>query len=270
MWELDDQDGLKREIVHDWALEKHARLRAYVDITRQTRRKYASNLPAYVDLYCGTGRARVDETGEVIDGGALVAAREAGRLAPFGQVHIGDKDPVHVGVCQRRLNAADVAGVVAHVGAAEQTARAVAERLNPYGLHLAFLDPYGLAALPFGVIETLGAFRRMDLLIHVSEMDHLQRDAIGKKEYDKLDVFAPGWRDRVDLSRRQDIVRRQVLDHWLDLVRALGYNVRDSSIERVTGGNNQPLYWLVFASKHGIAEDFWDKIRNVHPQGRLL
>jgi three-Cys-motif partner protein len=269
MWELDDHDGLKREIVHDWTLEKHSRLRAYVSISRQTRLKYARNAPAYIDLYCGTGRARVEETGEIIDGGALVATKEAGKQAAFGQVHIGDLAGENVQVCETRLLAAEVTRVIPHTGPAEQTAKAVAAQLNPFGLHLAFLDPYSLAALPFTVIETLGVFRRMDLLIHVSEMD-LQRDAIGKMEYDKLDVFAPGWHNVVDVAQRPNIVKRQILDHWLSKVRDLGYSVRDTSIERVTGGNNQPLYWLVFASKNSIADEFWDKIRNVHPQGRLL
>jgi hypothetical protein len=39
--------------------------------------------------------------------------------------------------------------------------------------------------------------------------------------------------------------------------------------ELVSGTAGQRLYWLVFVSRHELAGEFWDKIRNVTPQGRL-
>jgi hypothetical protein len=57
---------------------------------------------------------------------------------------------------------------IAYVGAAELTAREIVERLNPYGLHFAFLDPYNLDDLPFTVIESFSRLKRIDMLIHVS------------------------------------------------------------------------------------------------------
>jgi three-Cys-motif partner protein len=266
-WDTDPSDGLKRELVHHWVKEKHQRLQRYVSISRQARRKFNGNA-TYIDLYCGTGRASVIESGEVVDGGALVAAKEAAKLAPFGQIHIGDASAEHVHACHARLTAAGFTGVSTYAGTAEQTVRDVAARLSPYGLHLAFLDPYNLAALPFTVLQSLGSFSRMDLLIHMSLQD-LQREAFGKKAYWRLDAFAPGWRDHVDLSAKQELQRREFLQYWLGKITSLGYNVRDTS-ERVSGDRNQPLYLLVFASKSPIADALWEKIRNIHPQGRLL
>jgi hypothetical protein len=47
--------------------------------------------------------------------------------------------------------------------------------INPRGLHLAFLDPFKLAQLPFSIIEKMLKVQRMDMIIHVSLQD-LQRN----------------------------------------------------------------------------------------------
>jgi hypothetical protein len=40
--------------------------------------------------------------------------------------------------------------------------------------------------------------------------------------------------------------------------------------ELVTGPErNQRLYWLVMVSRHKLAQDFWDKIRNLSGQRDL-
>src|SRR5262249_9805077 len=70
-----DDDELPIEEVGPWAKEKHQRLRRYIDISRATRRKWVQGQggATYVDLYCGTGRAVIRDTGEKIDGSPLVA-----------------------------------------------------------------------------------------------------------------------------------------------------------------------------------------------------
>lgn len=266
-YEVDPDDGLTREIVGRWCQEKHLRLRHYVDITHATRRQYTANSPAYIDLYCGTGRARIRDTEEVVDGSSIVAVSEASKRNNFSQVHIADQNTRNLDVCRQRLEFIKSPDLRTYKGDAIDTAKEVVKNLNPWGLHLAFLDPYSLGALPFEVIQELGKLKRMDLIMHISEMD-LQRNIIGKNEVHKLDAFAPGWRMSVDISQPQPVVKNQVLQHWKGLFSALDYTVSDN-IERVRGGKNQPLYWLVFASRHNKADEFWKHISNVSPQGRL-
>jgi three-Cys-motif partner protein len=266
--DIDETDGLRRDLVGSWAPEKHLRLQRYVDITRSTRKMFASNAPAYVDLFCATGRSKVRGTTEAFDGSPLVAALEAQKGTPFGHVHIGDLDQVSLGACESRLVAAGVSGVQTHVGAAVDTARRVVDALNPYGLHLAFLDPYSLDALPFEVVRTLAKLKRMDFIIHISEMD-FQRNVIGKGEHHKLDAFAPGWRTAIDLTQPNHIVKRDLLAYYRTLLSQLGYKVSDN-IERVTGERNQPLYWLVLASRNELADRFWGQVSNVDPQQRMF
>lgn len=268
---VDPHDGLPLAEVGEWTLEKHARLRKYVDISRATRRKYVGKAGAtFIDLYCGPGRAKIRETGEVIDGSPLVAFETAVRgVVPFSEMYLADIDAESCETARARLLARTGAAQT-YIGPSDQTVEEVASRLNPLGLHFAFLDPFNLEALPFRVIRRLSEFKRMDLLIHVSAMD-LQRNLpqFISGENTALDVFAPGWRDAVDVAQRPEHVRRAILDHWLDLIRKLDMQP-SQGIERVTGGKKQLLYWLVFVSRHKLAQKFWDEIRDVSLQRPLL
>lgn len=264
-YEIDPDDGLKREIVGEWSAEKHLRLRRYIDITRDTRKKYSSNRPAYVDLYCATGRARIRETPDVVDGSAVVAATMLDPPAGFTDLYFGDLELEHLNACQARLQAANVPQNLYPLhGPAAETAKQVVKQINPYGLHLAFLDPYSIGALPFSVIETLGSVKRMDLIIHISEND-LQRNVIGKREFKRLDPFCPGWEGHVDRSAPNHVIKRQILEAWKANLASLGYKVSDN-IERVRGDRNQPLYWLVLAARNDLANRFWSAVSNVSPQ----
>jgi three-Cys-motif partner protein len=170
---MNDDDGLLLDEVGPWAKEKHERLRKYVDISRPTRRKFVqgSGGASYIDLYCGSGRAIVRDTGEKIEGSPLVAfksARDGG--VQFSEMHIADASEHLCRAAEQRLIRAGGRPSV-EVGPAEVTVRSIVNRLNPYGLHFAFLDPFNLQDLPFSAIEALGRLKRIDMLIHVSAQD---------------------------------------------------------------------------------------------------
>jgi three-Cys-motif partner protein len=267
-YEIDPEDGLRRAIVGDWAPEKHLRLQKYVDITRAVRRKFGGNA-TYIDLYCGPGRARLRKTGEVVEGSALVAAAEAMRRRnPYREVIIGDLNPVNVAACETRLSRLRVGNVRAYAGTAEDVAAKILPTLHPTGFNLAFLDPFNLESLPFQVIQTLAQAKSMDLLIHVSIMD-LQRNVRALMASGKLNSFAPGWDKKINSAATNPKLVMAVFEYWRSLLSQLGYLVSDN-IERVTGNRNQPLYWLVLASKHDLADKLWGEVSQVEPQGRLV
>lgn len=265
-YEPDPHDGLRRAIIGNWAPEKHLRLRKYVDITRAVRRKFGRNA-TYIDLYCGPGRARVRENGEVMEGSALVAAAEAAKREPYREIIIGDLDPVNVDACRDRLKKIPGTPVRAFTGTAADVAEQVLPTLHPTGFNLAFLDPFNIEALPFCVIQTLARAQRMDLLIHVSIMD-LQRNVRAMMTSGKLDAFAPGWRTTVNPAATNSALVMGVFEHWRGLLKGLGYIV-SSNIERVRGNRNQPLYWLVLASKHDLGDKLWGEVSQVEPQARF-
>jgi three-Cys-motif partner protein len=266
-------DGLPLDEVGLWANDKHDRLRKYIDISRAARRKFVqgSGGAAYIDLYCGAGRAAVRDSGEIIDGSPLVAfktAKEGG--VPFSEYYIADADKEKCNACAKRI--ANAGGRALEVtGPAEITAKRIVSQLNKYGLHFAFLDPYNLDDLPFAVFEAFSSLKRIDLLIHVSAQD-LQRnlDAYSMSVDGPLDRFAPGWRKVVDIKQSQRAARAAYVEYWISKMTALGLPPARHA-ELVSGTmKNQRLYWLVFVSRSDFAKSLWDKIRNVSGQGELL
>jgi len=265
-------DGLPVDEVGPWAKDKHERLYRYVDISRAARRKFVqgSGGATFIDLYCGSGRGFIRDTNEVIDGSPLVAfkcARQGG--VPFSEIHIADVDEEKCAAAATRI--ANAGGASAkYCGRAEDTAAQIVARLNPYGLHFAFLDPFNLDDLRFSVIETLSRLKRVDMLIHVSAQD-LQRnlDAYSVSVDGPLDHFAPGWRAAVDLNQTKSATRAAYISYWASKMEALGLPPARRA-ELVSGTTkNQRLYWLVFVSRSDFAKSLWEKIRNITGQGEL-
>ena len=189
---------------------------------------------------------------------------------PFSQVHIADNVQERCSAAQTRLLNLG-ARLTADVGAADATVDKIKGRLNPHGLHFAFLDPYNLNDLPFSVFEALASLKRIDLLIHVSAQD-LQRnlDAYSQSGNSPLDRFAPGWRAAVDLNQTQAATRAAFVSYWVSKMETLDLPPGRHA-ELVSGTTkNQRFYWLVFASRSDFAKSLWDKIRNVSGQGELL
>jgi three-Cys-motif partner protein len=259
-------DGLPATKVGAWTREKHERLLKYVGITRDVRRKFGNR--TYIELFCGPGRSVIEDRTEFIEGSPILAARAAKEsLVPYTEIHVADSDPIFIDAVVKRLPQ-DVGRVCPHTGLAEQTVDEIVSRIDPYGLHFAFLDPYKLDPLPFSVIEKLAKFEHMDMLIHVSIHD-FQRNLRNymKERGGPLDRFAPGWRDAISGQDVDRNIRLKIFQHWLDLIRSL--DMAASEGELVSGSNNQPLYWLVLVARHPLAHEFWDKIRNVSDQRRL-
>jgi three-Cys-motif partner protein len=256
--------GSELQEVGAWADDKHARVRAYVDLAAKTVGKnYVGPSKGgfcYVDRFCGAGRARVKNTDRVIDGSPLVAAAAARAVGtPFTCIYIADINQSYVDQCAARLREHGE-HVRTYVGPASNTTIEIARDLPKHGLHFAFLDPFDLEALPFEVIRQLATFKRMDILAHFSAMD-LQRnfDEFLRIDESALDSFAPGWRSKVPIQMGKREQRRNAREHWEELMAEVGLPTA-ALIELVRGTKNQPLYWLIFAAKSDLARKFWDVI----------
>lgn len=266
-----DEDGWPREIVGEWARDKYARLAKYVDISRGARAEFVGKGRAgasYIELFCGPGRVRMRDTDKVTHGSTLVAwVQSADSSTAFTAVHVADADSRLVDASVARLRNY---GAPAHpeIGKAQETIARIIPKLNEYALHVAFLDPYNLGALPFDVIRNLARLKRMDILIHVSLQD-LNRNLLRYLDADSspLDTFAPGWRKHVDGERSIPYVRAKLFEYWRSLLGTIGMSTAEAA-ELVVGSNNQPLYWLAFAARHKLALQFWEKIRHLEPRSQ--
>lgn len=270
---IEGDDGMPAEEVGSWAKEKHDYLCRYIDISRATRAKYIGDRKGgttFIDLFCGPGRCQVRETGEWIDGGVVAAWKKSceGR-APFTQIYIADLDAQRRRAAAERLRRLN-APVIEIDGAAAQAVKEIVTQPNTtHALNLAFLDPFDLANLSFDIIVALASLKRIDMLIHVNQMD-LQRNAVSYAVSDEsaFDSFAPGWRDKISIAQSHQALRRQVFQYWREKVAALKVEL-STEMRLIRGGKNQPLYWLLLAAKHELAHKFWATASNVEGQGKF-
>jgi three-Cys-motif partner protein len=262
-------DGLPAERVNSQTKEKHRRLTGYVKISDGPRTRFVGpgNAGAtYIDLFCGTGRAQIIGSNEWIDGSPVAAWKASleGK-ARFSQVLIADIDDEKRSACAHRLKVFG-APVIEIPGSAVDAAREVLRLVNPYGLHLAFLDPYNLETLDFSIIEALSKLKHPDMLMHVSAMD-LQRNVGANVSLPTWDAFAPCWRSHVDFSKPQAEIRRQLVLYWHGLVEGLRVWPAEN-MQLITGERGQRLYWLLLAAKHPLAHKFWKVASN--PEGQKV
>jgi len=245
-------------------MEKHKRLTHYLKISGVARKKFIdgrSRSATYIDLFCGTGRSRIESSGDWFDGGA-VAAWKVSKLSgtPFTQVYVSDADEAKRSACVQRLKTLG-ASVQEIPGPAVPAASQVVKLLNRDGLHFAFLDPYSLGSLDFQIIRTLSALKRIDMLIHVSSMDMqrnlpLQFDGENRKEFDS---FAPGWLDHVSRTGPQDKIRSELIDYWKSLVVKLGKKP-SHRFDAIYADGGQRLYWLMLIAESKLAHKFWNVV----------
>ncbi len=270
---IEGDDGLPADEVGRWTKEKHNYLCRYLDISRATRKKFTGKGKAgaaYFDLFCASGRSKIRETGEWIEGSAVAAwniSNTGG--APFSAIYVSDINKESLDACVARLERLGAPVFPVHACAIDAVQRMIAS-VNHHGLHFAFIDPYNLGALDFKIIDALATLRHIDILIHLSIMD-LQRNLWThlSAEESAFDTFAPGWRDKINAIGTQSEIRRRVIEYWRDQVANLG--VWPSTDQRlITGEKNQPLYSLLLAARHDLAHKFWSTAANPEGQGRLF
>jgi hypothetical protein len=99
------------------------------------------------------------------------------------------------------------------------------------------------------------------MLIHVSVHD-LQRNLDSySKPGGVFDTFAPGWGSQVDPNQAINSFRAALMEYWLAEIHRLG-TMPAKGVELIVGSRGQRLYWLVFVSAHGLAQKFWNAIRD--------
>jgi three-Cys-motif partner protein len=270
---LDPDDDLIIGEVGPWATEKHERLRKYIQASHGARARFlrpqGTGGASYIELYSGAGRSLITGTNQIIDGSA-VAAFKAGLASghPFSEMHLSDLEAQNSAALAQRIKAL-CGSAASYVGDANVVVDQVMRAINPRGLHLAFLDPFSLAQLPFSIIERMLRVQRMDMIIHVSLQD-LQRNLDKHSRVGgALDIFAPGWRDAVDLNQATAALRAAFIDYWLGMIRSLGTNPA-TGIPLIVGEKNQRLYWLVFLSSNPLGQKLWNAVQNLSGQGSLF
>lgn len=261
-------DKLPALVVNDWTETKHELLCEYLKLQAHPR---AGWMPpkgkgaTYIDLFCGAGRSFLKGRRQFIEGSPLLAWNASKvQGAPFTKIYIADANTELRGICEERLRSQG-APVQPLEGKAEEAAEFLARELDPHGFHFAFLDPYSLGQLKFGIIRDLALLKRMDFIAHVSAMDLFRNvEMNAAEEQTQFESFAPGWKTKVPTNQPQHEVRRGVMDYWKDLVAQLGIGVAPR-MRVMRNSVNRELYWLVFLSRHPLGERFWNLVLKYEP-----
>jgi three-Cys-motif partner protein len=164
----DPSDGLPAMEAQEWAADKHAALRRYLDISHAARRKFLmAGGAAYFELFSGPGRLFLKGTNQFIDGSPLVAHLEATRTRTnFTNIYLADEQQTFCSAVETRLKRLG-ASPTTHPLRSEPAAKRIAKQLRPDALNVGFLDPYNLGDLPLSIFETFAPLQRIDLLVHV-------------------------------------------------------------------------------------------------------
>jgi three-Cys-motif partner protein len=213
---------------------------------------------------------------------------------PFTHYYFADLDPANIAALRERCNGSPLGKSVDYfIGDSNQTVHQILQRIlavdSEYApgrwssLNLAFLDPEGLE-LRWETVVALAKPYSMDLIINYPQggLNRSMGKAFSRDTETAVDAFFGGtdWRDiyAEHVNKNRGLVHRQLMDHYKGKLQDLGYTqvLRDDEVgDEPLMRNTQrraPLYRLLFASKHPLGHEFWQKItqRDVHGQARLL
>lgn len=156
-----DDDGLYLPEIRAHSLEKIRRHNYYADIFSRAMAGKFRHLP-YIGLYSGAGRARLKESGEIVETSALTVLRQP---VPFTRYIFVDSNPRCIDALRTRIQALgkdfDVTLIQRPVNESVPeilSALPSQEQARKEGLlGLCFMDPFRID-LDFDVIRQLGRF----------------------------------------------------------------------------------------------------------------
>jgi three-Cys-motif partner protein len=259
-------DGLAIPGVGPWARRKYHFLTRYLDAFTVAMRSKWPELH-YVDLFSGSGIARIKSTNELVFGSPLLAARLA---TPFTQLHVCDADPANVSALRHRLAAYSFAKPPEIVlGDANVMIESVLSSVPPRGcLCMTFADPFGLH-LDFETVRAI-ASRRSDLVVLIADNMDALRNWAAYYENDpqsNLDRFMgePGWRELLKGSPTEHQAVR-LRKRYRERLATLGY--AHFAEVRVQNSQDRDIYTLLYASKSAVGAHLWNRIAQIDESGQ--
>jgi three-Cys-motif partner protein len=228
---------------------------------------------AYLGLYSGPGRARVETTGEIIETTPMGAVRVQDRFSHYVFV---DDDERATAALERRIAATGLGiDVKTLTGDVNQLVPEIQAALPAFSrehglLSFCFVDPFA-ADLKFSTIRQLATYRMDFLILLMLGWD--ARTNFRKYFEDETDtriaqlIDCPDWREQYRDSGER--VVRFLLRKFDEAMTGLGYfSCSDDLVHQVKiSGKNVFLYSLVLYSRSQVGQEFWrDTLRRSDPQ----
>jgi three-Cys-motif partner protein len=260
-----EDDGLYTPEIKRHSLEKITLHNRFANIFASAMHRKWPQL-GYVGLYCGAGRARLADTGEVVETSAIAVIRQP---VPFTDYIYVDRDADCTGALRARLAALAPASRVTIIEEdVNQSAEMVCRALPPFSrsnglLSFCFVDPFDLQ-LKFETIRKLSHLK-MDflvlLMLGVDARRNMQRYLTDETSSRIGDLIAcPDWRGEYRASGRRVI--HFLLAKFDAAMQSIGYLSASEDAHPVkVHGMGVFQYVLAFYSKDEIGRHFWRETR---------
>jgi three-Cys-motif partner protein len=261
-------DGLETPEIGPWGEHKYRLAQGYARVFATAMKGKWHRV--YVDLYAGSGRARIQGTGRIVSTSPLRALKVQ---HPFDQYVFCEIDPKLLESLRTRVSKehedANVSFVLGDINIkiAEVLSRLPVPSKTKKVLTFCFADPYKLDDLKFETIRQLSS-RYVDFLILVpTEMDANRNERRYCQPNNKtLDEFFGGenWRAAWEKAKQEgEPFWGFVLKYFASRMETLGY--LDHAAEQAelirSVEKNLPLYRLAFFSRNQLGAQFWKEVR---------
>lgn len=263
-------DGLETPEIGPWGEHKYRLAQGYARVfATAMKRKWDQRV--YVDLYAGSGRARIEGTTRIVPTSPLRALKIPDLFDRYVFCELNPKllDALHTRVLREHKEAstsfvpgdvnAEIDKVLAKLPAPSKTNRV---------LTFCFVDPYKLDDLKFETIRRLSSRYIVDFLILVpTDMDANRNERrYSQPESKTLDKFFgdSAWRASWEKAKREgEPFWGFVLKHFVSKMEALGYLDQAAQQAELIRSfeKNLPLYRLAFFSRNELGTRFWKEVR---------
>jgi three-Cys-motif partner protein len=261
--ELAASDGLPIRNSGSWIDTKHQLLAYYAKMfTSGMKGKFENRF--YLELFSGPGRCLIRTTGKEELGSPLVVIGHEFTRFIFTEISV----PAAQSLAARLDSYPNAHLAEIWCGNCADVVQRLVIPAN--ALTFAFIDPTGIGNVPFSLIETLHRKApRCDLLINIQHgmgiKMNIHQYTPDADEQSALTKFLgnDSWKS---LSRHDPpTFFRGVLDIYKTQLDRLGFSFVGNEV-LVRNDKNLPLYLLLYASKHPLGRQFWQKaLKGVMP-----
>ncbi|NIM49322.1 MAG: three-Cys-motif partner protein TcmP [Gemmatimonadales bacterium] len=273
-------DGFHLPLIKAHSLEKIRRHNYYAQMF-STGMKSRWPQRAYLGLYCGAGRARIEGSGEVVETTAMSVCR---LRDPFTKYIFVDNDSDCTHALSKRIDALPTKHDVAIIpGDVNQILPEIRSELPAFSrtrglISFCFVDPFA-ADLKFETLRALGQYQ-MDFLIllmlgwdaRVNFRRYLENED-ETRIADLIDCpdWRQQWRDRRKSGHRS--VVHFLLGKFDEAMTRIGYRSAQPAHAHpvMIPSKRVLLYMLVLYSKHELGQRFWEEtLTHTDPQLGLV
>ena len=271
-----EDDGLPIPEVGPWALEKYRRV-WYYDQIFSTGMKTRWDQRIYIDLFSGSGFARIRGSGQIVAGSPILSLRVRD---PFTRYIFCEENEAFLDALRQRVAREAPSAHVEYVqGDVNQVVSQVVAKIPGYDkgntqLSFCFVDPFSVD-LSFETIRALGETRNMDFLILLAlGMDANRNLGVYLQEsHERIERFLgdPGWREKWREAEAEGLTFTYFLAlQYIEAMRTMGYTetTPDQMYPVRSDTKNLGLYYLAFFSKAKLGRTLWREVLH-YSEGQL-